>query len=177
MNGQILVHGSRKIPVRANKNIHCLWYKPPDPVLDAKNLMKTGRWGCLRQRVGAVKLLKTRSEPNLPTSSPANRTGWKTWGYCPDRRIGDTGARPSPGAASLECATAIKFSRGFWPFHVAAPEDGRTPSWSCIPPSPQYVFAKKAAWLAARSSDPGVFRLRLDTQYDFGCPDRQLVVP
>jgi hypothetical protein len=56
---------------------------------------------------------------------------------CQDRRIGDPGVRPSPGAASLERATAIKSSRGFWHFHGAAPEDGRTPSLSCSPPSPQ----------------------------------------
>jgi hypothetical protein len=35
--------------------------------------------------------------------------------------------RPSPGAASPEGATTLKFSRAFWHFHAAAPEDGRTP--------------------------------------------------
>jgi cellobiose phosphorylase len=58
--------------------------------------------------------------------------------YCQDRRKGDSGVRPSPGAASPEGATTLKFSKASGHFHVAAPGDGRTPPLSCIPPSPQY---------------------------------------
>ena len=65
--------------------------------------------------------------------------------------------RPSPGAAYTEGATTLKFSKVFWHFHVAAPEDGRTPSWSCIPPSPQQLVTIRHQ---LASADMGGFQLR-----------------
>jgi hypothetical protein len=59
--------------------------------------------------------------------------------YCQVRRIGDSGVRPSSGAASTESCETVEFSGAYLRCHVAAPADGRTPPLSCIPPSPQYV--------------------------------------
>jgi glutamyl-tRNA reductase len=57
--------------------------------------------------------------------------------YCQVRRIGDSGVRPSSGAASTESCETVEFSGAYLRCHVAAPGDGRTPPLSCIPPSPQ----------------------------------------
>jgi len=59
--------------------------------------------------------------------------------YCQGRRIGDSGVRPSPGAATPDGTETYWFSKAFWHSLVAAPEDGRTPAWSCIPASHQYA--------------------------------------
>ena len=60
--------------------------------------------------------------------------------YCQGRRIGDSGVRPSPGAATPDGTETYWFSKAFWHSLVAAPEDGRTPAWSCIPASHQYAI-------------------------------------
>ena len=58
--------------------------------------------------------------------------------YCQDGGIGDTGAPSSSGAASSAGPDTSPFIKGDRRSHVAAPEDGRTPLSSCIPPAPQY---------------------------------------
>ena len=60
--------------------------------------------------------------------------------YCQGRRIGDSGVRRFPGAAMPDGTETYWFSKAFWHSLVAAPEDGRTPAWSCIPASHQYAI-------------------------------------
>jgi len=59
--------------------------------------------------------------------------------------IGDAGVPPSSGAASSECLDVPQFLKtGLHP-HVAAPEDGRTPLGSRVPPTPQCAVRSVAA--------------------------------
>jgi hypothetical protein len=55
------------------------------------------------------------------------RVGGNPAGYCQMCGIDYSGVRPSSGAASLDCPSAVVFSKGRGHSYVAAPEDGRTP--------------------------------------------------
>jgi hypothetical protein len=62
----------------------------------------------------------------LPLVCEIVRNDWRD-DYSQARRIGYSGVRPSPGAASPHGPDAGRFSEAGERFHVAAPGDGRTP--------------------------------------------------